>query len=138
MGQLIYFFAAVVLIASMLASVAIWAPRATGVKVGALCLTAALLPITYGSFVELLGKPKPVGLEWAKDNMPEATVLGATWREDKAIYLWLRFDDSLEPRAYVLPWSRTQAQQLQGAMRQANTNGSSVRYQSGTMGLPGD
>ena len=127
MDQLTYLFTAVVLIASMLASVAIWAPRATWVKVGALCLTAALLPTTYGAFVVLLGKPKPVSLEWAEDNTPAATVLGASWREDEAIYLWLRFDDALEPRAYVLPWSRTKAQQLQGAMRQANANASSVR-----------
>jgi len=54
-------------------------------------------------------------------------VIGASWQEEEAIYLWLRFDGSLEPRAYVLPWSRTRAQQLQGALRQATDDGSSVR-----------
>lgn len=127
MDQLTYLFAGVVLFASTLASVAIWAPRSMGVKVAALCLTAVLLPITYASFVDLLGRPKPVTLEWAAARVAEATVIGASWQEDEAIYLWLRFDGSLEPRAYVLPWSRTKAQQLQGALRQADADGSSVR-----------
>ena len=127
MDPLIYLFAAVVLIVSVLASVAIRASRSMWVKVAALCLTATLLPIAYASLVDLLGRPKPVTLEWAAARESEATVIGASWQEDEAIYLWLRFDGSLEPRAYVLPWSRTEAQQLQGALRQANADGSSVR-----------
>ncbi len=127
MDSLIYLFAAVVLIVSVLASVAIRASRSMWVKVAALSLTAALLPISYASLVDLLGRPKPVTLEWAAARVSEATVIGASWQEEEAIYLWLRFDGSLEPRAYVLPWSRTRAQQLQGALRQATAGGSSVR-----------
>jgi hypothetical protein len=127
MTQLIYLFAAVVVIASILAGVAIWAPRSMWVKAWAFCLTAALMPTAYAGFVELLGKPKPVTLEWARDAARQATVLGASLQEGKAIYLWVRLEESLVPRAYVLPWSRRQAEQLQDAMRQAEANGSAVR-----------
>ena len=57
-------------------------------------------------------KPKPIRMEWAMAAVPEATVLGATMRENEAIYLWLQFDQSSEPRAYVLPWNLETAKQL--------------------------
>jgi hypothetical protein len=47
--------------------------------------------------------------------------------EHEAIYLWLVMPDSLEPRAYVLPWSMQAAQQLQEAMSQAEADGTAVR-----------
>ncbi len=59
--------------------------------------------------------------------VPEATVLGASMRENEAIYLWLQFDGGSEPRAYVLPWHMETAKQLHQAMQQADANGTAVR-----------
>jgi hypothetical protein len=84
-----------------------------------------LIAVVYGGAIELLGRPKPVRLEWR--NAADAEVLSAVPVEHEAIYLWLVMPDSLEPRAYVLPWSMQAAQQLQEAMSQAEADGTAVR-----------
>ena len=127
MSELIYLFGAAALIAGLLASIAIWAPRRAVVKLGALGATAGLLPALYLGFAQLLSMPKPVALEWWHAREAEATVLGTALREGDGIYLWLQLQDTKEPRAYVLPWDRELAEQLQTASRQAEEEGSAVR-----------
>ena len=127
MDHLMYLFTIVVVLAAALAGIAVWAPRATPIKVGALVLAALLMVAAYASLVDLLGKPKPVTMEWAMGAVPEATVLGASMREGEAIYLWLEFDEMPEPIAYVLPWNMETARQLQQAMRQAEAEGTVAR-----------
>lgn len=126
MDQLTYHFALALAVAAALASIAIGAPRKTWVRVTAFGIALLFLPIGYGTFAALLSRPKPVDLEWARQASHEATVLGATIAEDEAIYLWLQFSDLKEPRAYVLPWSRELAQELQEAMREAEQNDTGV------------
>lgn len=120
-------FAAVVLVASGLAGIAVWAPRRLPVRVTALVLAALLMATAYASMAELLGNPKPVSMEWARAAEAEAVVLGSTVREGEAIYLWLQFDGIAAPKAYVLPWDRNTAQQLQDAQRQAGEQGTDLR-----------
>ena len=122
MDYLMHLFVAVVLIASALTTIAVWAPRAVSIKIVALALAALLMPTGYAGLVQLLGKPKPAHMEWAGDTMPDATVLAVRLSEGEAIYLWLEFDFASEPRAYVLPWRRETAEQLQDAMRNASAN----------------
>jgi len=85
----------------------------------------ALIALVYGGSIELLGRPKPLRLEWR--GAAEAKVLSAVPVENEAIYLWLDMPGAPEPRAYVLPWSLQQAQQLQTAMSEAEANGTGVR-----------
>ena len=127
MDHLMYLFTAVVVITAALAGITVWARRAVWIKVSALVLTVLLMATAYAGLVELLGKPKPVALEWAMQFVPEATVLGASMRENEAIYLWLQFDGGSEPRAYVLPWHMELAKQLHQAMQRAEANGTTVR-----------
>ena len=127
MDNLMYLFTTVVLIAAALAGITVWAPRLVWVKVSALILAALLMMTAYAGLVDLLGKPKPATLEWALRTVPEATVLGVSLREDKAIYLWLQFDETAEPRAYLLPWTLATAIDLQRAVQQAQANGTVVR-----------
>jgi hypothetical protein len=54
-------------------------------------------------------------------------VLGSTFRENEAIYVWLQLEHVAEPRAYALPWSRDLAEQLQTAQREADESQSEVR-----------
>ena len=84
-----------------------------------------LIGVIYGGSIELLGRPKPLRLEWR--GTADAQVLGAMPIENEAIYVWLVMPDSLEPRAYVLHWSVQAAQQLQEAMSQAEAEGTAVR-----------
>ncbi len=110
-----------------LASITVWSPRRLGVKLVALGTTILFLPLSYLAFAELLSKPKPVALEWWLSAADEATVLGSTMEEGRGIYLWLQLAGLEEPRAYVLPWDRELAEQLQKAMREAEERRSQVR-----------
>ena len=51
----------------------------------------------------------------------------AACRRSEGIYLWLQLPDVPEPRAYVLPWNRDLAEQLQTALREAEENRSGVQ-----------
>jgi hypothetical protein len=126
MNDAFYLFALSSGLAAALAAIAIWSPRALWVKLSALAVTALFLPGSYLTMVDLLSRPKPVGLEWTHRHLSDAAVLGANFRENQAIYLWLRVDGAEEPRAYVLPWDQRLAQQLYGAQRDAQAQGTAL------------
>lgn len=96
----------------------------------------ALISVVYVGATELLGRPKPLTLEWR--DTAKAQVVGAVPIENEAIYVWLTTAGSTEPRAYVLPWSQQAAQQLQDAMGKAEADGTGVEMKmkgSGDAGL---
>jgi len=124
--MVLYLFAISLGLATALATIAIWSPRAVWIKVGALAIAALFLPATYVSVVDLLSRPKPIALEWQRAGLTEAKVIGADLREGEAIYVWLRTPGAAEPRAYVLPWDRKLAEQLHGAQREARARGTAV------------
>lgn len=127
MDEIIYLFTGALVLAGLMTSISIWAPRRALVRIAAVTVAVLFLPLGYASLVDLLSRPKPVHLEWLNKTAPEATVLGSSFNEGKAIYVWLQMPDSDEPRAYALPWSRELAQQLQDAQRSAESNGTGVR-----------
>jgi hypothetical protein len=114
-------------LAAALSLISIWAPRRLAIKVTALATSVLFLPVSYASLVDLLSKPKPVDLEWWQGDAAEAEVLASRRIENEGIYLWLQLPDVAEPRAYVLPWDRANAEQLQQAMREAEQKGSGVQ-----------
>ena len=115
--------------AGILAAITVWSRRGVKMKVVAIAAAALFIPLAYGSFTELMSKPKPIQMEWRYDDLAEATVIAATSRENEAIYLWLQIDGVDEPRAYALPWNRRANEQLQAATREAEANQSEVRAQ---------
>lgn len=127
MNELIVLFAANAALASLLATICIWAPRQALAKAAAIAVAACFLPAIYVGFLHLMSMPKPIKLEWWHARADEATILASTMREDEGIYLWLQLDEALEPRSYVLPWSRDLAEQLQAAQREAERLESDVR-----------
>jgi hypothetical protein len=127
MSDLSVLFILASFIAALLAVISVWAPRRLPVKLTAFAGAGLFLPLLYGGFVDLLSKPKPVGLEWWLAHAEEASVLGSSIEEDRGIFLWLRMPDVTEPRAYVLPWDRELAEQLQKALAEAERNGSGVK-----------
>jgi len=126
MDELTQLFAVALTVAALLAAMAIAAPRKAWVRLAALVTAMAFVPVAYVALAGLLSRPKPVGLEWARQATREATVLGASIAEDRGIYLWLQFADLAEPRAYVLPWDRELAEELQEALREAERNDTGV------------
>jgi len=113
MDNLIYIFLALVIVAAALASLAIWAPRVTRVRISALIIAAAFIPLGYVQFIELLSKPKPKSFEWFERNVEEAEILAVSLKEGEAIFMWLRLDGALEPRYYVFPWNLKLAERLE-------------------------
>ncbi len=126
MDILFYVFAGAGLVALALASIAIWAPRPTRVRILAIVITVLFLPIVYAQFVEMLSKPKPVSFEWYEQNADKAELLSVSLDEGREIYLWLRLDSSLEPRAYVVPWNLRLAERLEDAVDDAVRRNSTV------------
>lgn len=127
MNELPHLFGLAAVTAAVLASIAIWAPRALLAKAGALGCAALFMPLGYAGYSELLSRPKPVELEWWLSQADEATVLGSQMREGSGLYLWLQVQGTEEPRAYRLPWDRKTAEELQQALDEAERNGTGVR-----------
>lgn len=119
MELLIYLFSAAVLIAFILASIAIWAPRVTYTRVAALIIALLFIPLAYIQMIEMLSNPKPVTHEWYDSDVEKAEVLGVSLEEGKAIYLWLRLDGAIQPRYYVMPWAQSTAEELEDAVEDA-------------------
>lgn len=127
MLELTSLYIVTVVLAGLLATLAIWTPRALAPKLAALGLAVLMVPTAYAGLATLLSKPKPVALEWMSDRDADATVLGAVIREGEGIYLWLQIDGNAEPRYYKLPWDQKLALQLQRAMRDADKNQNGLR-----------
>lgn len=127
MTELTYLFGALAVLAGLMTSISIWAPRRLWLKLSAVGTAAVFLPTAYAGLLHLLSMPKPVELEWWHANAEQATVLGSSLREGEGIYLWLQIRGIPEPRAYVLPWSRDLAEQLQTAQREARQQETGVQ-----------
>jgi hypothetical protein len=126
MKDLFVVFGALLGVVALLASIAIWSRRRTPVRMFAVILTALFVPIGYLGVSALLSQPKPMQHEWFKRHVDEATLLGVSVSEGQAIYLWLRLDDSFEPRYYVLPWQQQLAEKLQNLVDEAIRDGASI------------
>lgn len=121
MDSLTILFAAVSILALLLVWVALRWTRNGAARVVIVTLFALMLPAAYAAPASLLGRAKPVTLEWLGANVSEAQVLSATLVENEAIFLTLQWD--VEPNLYRLPWDRRMAEQLQEAQREADRNG---------------
>ncbi|MBC8339159.1 MAG: hypothetical protein H8E39_10775 [Alphaproteobacteria bacterium] len=126
MDILFFVFAGAAGVAAALAAIAIWAPRPTRVRMLALVITTLFLPVVYIQLIEMLSKPKPMSFEWYQRNTAKAELLSTSLDEGKAIYLWLRFDGSLEPRSYKIPWNLKLAEKLEDAVDDAVRENSTI------------
>lgn len=121
MDDLTTLFLFVAVVALLLVWVALRWTRSRWARALIVVLFALLLPAVYAAPATLLGRAKPVTLEWLGGKVPEAQVLSATLIENQAIFLTLLWRE--EPNLYRLPWDQRMAEQLQEAMRDADRNG---------------
>ena len=126
MTDLYLLFAFAVVLMAFVVNIALWSKRHISLKFGALAAAVLFFGTVYFGFSNLLSRPKPVNIEWAQRNMEQATVLGAKMEEGEAIYVWLAMEGVVEPRAYVLPWSKNAARQLHEAQQEAEAQGAEV------------
>ncbi|MGI9524688.1 MAG: hypothetical protein ACR2PG_23915 [Hyphomicrobiaceae bacterium] len=120
MDVMFYLFFGTVAGMMTLASIAIWSPRRVWIRTVALAIGLGMLPLGYMSLAQLLSKPKPKQLAWFERNVARAHILGISFAEGKAIYLWMRLPGSIEPRYYSFPWSQKIAESLQDEMEAAS------------------
>ena len=130
MDMFFYAFAGVTAIAVVLASLAIWAPRPTRVRVLAVVITALFIPVLYLQLIEMLSKPKPMSFEWFARDTDQAVLLGTSLHEGKSIYLWLRPVGSFEHRYYVVPWNMKLAEKLEDTIEAAVKQNSTIILKS--------
>lgn len=121
MDELTWLFAALLLLLLLLVWIALRWTASGYARLGILACFVLLLPAAYAAPASLLGRAKPVSLEWVGAKVREATILSATMVEGKAIYLTLRWHEA--PNLYRLPWDRRMAEQLQQALKEAGKNG---------------
>lgn len=117
-----WFFIALVLIGA-LSLVACVAPAGRFRKASALGLTAAFLPVGYLAAADLLSRPKPFEQELLQGRLDGAVVLSSLIREGEGIYVWLKIEDTDDPRAYRMPWNEDVAVQLHEAEQEAEQQG---------------
>lgn len=114
-----YLFAAALVVIAIQAAIAIWSPRMTWIRISAVVITALFIPIGYVTLTQILSKPKPIAFTWFETNVNRALVLGVSFDEGKAIYLWLRLEGSKAPSYYVLPWRQKDAELLEDTLHAA-------------------
>lgn len=96
--------------------------RSTGhpvMRIGSALLYVALLGVFYVGFIASLSKPKPSLFEEIVASHEDALILSAKITNEEAIYLWLQFQGSREPRSFVFPWDQEMAEELRRAMRES-------------------
>ena len=103
------------LLATILISITIWSRRPYRWRISGFIIGAGLIALLYGSILELLSRPKPAHMELFYKNIPEVILLHASWVEEKAIYILVEIPGVEEPRLYILPWSREEAEKFGGA-----------------------
>lgn len=113
-------------IAAFLGTIALRGPHPLALKVLGVLAVGSFVPIAHESLVGLLGLPKPVALERNMADNGRATVLASRMKEGEAIWLWLAFEDSPEPRAFALPWDEDTAKQLRKAQSEGARDGAAV------------
>lgn len=119
------FFAVPVLLVSILLTLSLWPARTAIKRMAAVVVFAGFILVTLLAHADLLGRPRPVSLEWSA-----GTVVVLAYRLDhgRAIYLWVMPDGRIEPLYYVLPWRDGDAGDLQRVMSMRNLDGGQVRF----------
>lgn len=122
MAHLTIQIAGLLTIALALVLTGVWSAQHGLARLLMLGLFTGLMLFGFGGASSLLGRAKPVAVEWFTPQVEEATILSGHLIEQKGIYLTLIWGDN-EPRLYVLPWDRRTAEQLQQALAEAAQNG---------------
>ena len=115
------------LLATILISITIWSRRPYRWRISGFIIGAGLIALLYGSILELLSRPKPAHMELFYKNIPEVILLHASWVEEKAIYILVEIPGVEEPRLYILPWSREEAEKFEQAIEEGEEKDEKVR-----------
>ena len=85
MDAVYVFFCVLLALVAILASIAVWSPRATRLRALAVALVAGFVPLGYLTLTGILSQPKPMSHEWFKSHVDQATVLRRLREEEERI-----------------------------------------------------
>ena len=95
-------------------------------KICGLVFGVALLALVYVGGLEILGRPKPVELEWLLRNIEKAEVRGSDIQDGESITIMLKIEGVAEDRLVILKWDKKLAEQLQSATTAVQQKGGKV------------
>tara|TARA_B100001939_G_C16945043_1_gene619943 strand:- start:270 stop:812 length:543 start_codon:yes stop_codon:yes gene_type:complete len=121
------FYIVLLALAVLLISITIWSRRPFRWRISGFFIGATLISLLFISILELLSRPKPAHLELFYKDIPEVVLLHASWEEEVALYILVEIPGIEEPRLYILPWSREDAEQFEQAMQEGEDNNEEVR-----------
>jgi hypothetical protein len=118
-------WAAVALVALALGLIALHGAAGRGLRAIVFGLLALLLGTSYVAGERVLGNARPVAFEMLPAEK-EAQVLFARAIEEQGIYMLLSAEQA--PVYYRLPWDEETANQLRGALEQAERDQTALMY----------
>lgn len=121
------FYIVITTLAVMLISITIWSRRPFKWRLSGFFIGATLITLLFISILELLSRPKPAHLELFYKDIPEVVLLHASWEEEVALYILVEIPGVKEPRLYILPWSREEAEKFEQAMQEGEDKDAEVR-----------
>ena len=81
--------------------------------------------MTFGAYFFILSHPAPMSpLAFSSDEKP--VILGSHFQEGDGIFVLMIRAGEREPEYFKLPWDRKMAEELQKALREAETNDTNV------------
>ena len=114
-------------LAVLLISITIWSRGPFKWRLSAFIIGVAFVTILYASILELLSRPKPAHMGLFYKDVPEVVLLHASWEEDVALYILVEIPGVEEPRLYILPWNREEAEKFEQAMEEGEDKNEEVR-----------
>jgi hypothetical protein len=105
-----------------LASVAIWSRRELRIRLVAVGLAVAMVPVIWFVFSQLPGKPDDITAEEFREKYQCATIIPIKVDYQAPIYLLAKTKYAREPKYLVIAWNMRLAKSLQESMRVAKVN----------------
>lgn len=106
-----------------LASVAIWSRRELRMRLVAVVLSVAMVPIVWFVFAQLPGKPDDMSADEFRKQYRCATIIPVDVRQNAPIYLLAKKKRAHESEYLIIAWNMRLANSLQKSMRVARLNG---------------
>lgn len=122
----------VMLLIFALAFIVIWSRRELHMRLVAVAIALALVPIIWSVFAQLPGKPHEMSAKMFRANYRCTMITPVELEQNQPILLLAQKEDALRPEYLVIAWDRDLAISLQKSMREAKRASSGSIIYGGT------
>jgi hypothetical protein len=128
----------IALLCFALGSLVAWSRRELRMRLVAVGLAVAMVPVVWFVFAQLPGKPDDMSAEEFREKYRCATIIPVDVRQNAPTYLIAKKKRAREPEYLVIAWNMRLATSLQQSMRVAKINGKGTIIYGGTSCRNGD